>query len=301
MRATFINTMIDMAQKDERVFLVTADMGFNVLEPFAEQFPDRFLNSGITEQATVSMCAGLAMSGYKVYCYSITPFVTMRCYEQARLDVAYMNTDVKLIGVGAGFEYGVAGATHHAIEDISLMRSLPNMQVVCPGDNYEAEALLRETLVNDKPMYIRVGRNKEKFYYKEKPEIKFGKASVVEEGKDIAILVTSNTLSVGTKIVADMQAQGKNPSLISFHTIKPFDDAKVRELVDQGYEIYTIEENNLIGGLGSAVAEVIAEYGKAVRFKRIGIPDEFTHKIGNQDFHRQAYGLDTLNLADCAL
>jgi len=295
MRATFINTMIDMAEKDERVFLVTIDMGYGVLEPFAEKFPDRFLNSGITEQASMSLSAGLAMAGYKVYCYSITPFVTMRCYEQVRLDVAYMNTDVKLIGVGAGFEYGVAGATHHAIEDISLMRSLPNMQVVCPGDNYEAEALMRETLTNDKPMYIRIGRNKEEFYYDKKPDIKFGKASIVEAGTGKAILTTSNALSMGKKITADLREKGENPSLISFHTIKPFDVEMVKKLIDDGAEIYTVEENNIIGGLGSAVAEVIAEYGKAVKFKRIGIPDEFTHCIGNQEFHRERYGLTKLN------
>lgn len=290
MRATFINTMIDMAEKDERVFLVTADMGFGVLEPYAEKFPDRFLNSGITEQATVSMCGGLALSGFKVYCYSITPFVMMRCYEQVRLDVAYMNTDVKLIGVGAGFEYGVAGATHHAIEDISLMRSLPNMQVFCPGDNYEAEALIKETLVNDKPTYIRIGRNKEEFYYDEKPNIIMGKASIVEKGSKKAILTTSNALSIGKAISKDLKSKGEQAYLISFHTIKPFDRDMVKKLIDEGVEIYTLEENNVIGGLGSAVAEVIAEYGKAVKFKRIGIPDEFTHNIGNQEFHRQKYG-----------
>lgn len=293
MRATFINTLIEMAEKDERVFLVTADMGFSVLEPFVERFPNRFLNSGITEQASVSMSAGLALSGYKVFCYSITPFITMRCYEQVRLDVAYMNTDVKIIGVGAGFEYGVAGATHHAIEDISMMRSLPNMQVLCPGDNYEAEQLMKEMLNNDKPAYIRIGRNKEKFYYDKEPKIKLGEASIVKSGSKIAILTTSNSLSIGKDWCKQLNQRGQDPSLISFHTIKPFDSQMVKKLVDEEFEIYTIEENNIIGGLGSSVAEVIAEYGKAVKFKRIGIPDAFTHKIGNQEYHRNQYGFSS--------
>ncbi|MDD9898595.1 MAG: 1-deoxy-D-xylulose-5-phosphate synthase [Candidatus Melainabacteria bacterium] len=292
MRKTFIDTLIELARKDPKIFLITADMGFNVLEPFAEEFPDRFLNTGITEQATVSMAAGLALSGYKPYVYSITPFVTMRCYEQVRLNVAYMNANVKLIGVGAGFEYGVAGATHHAIEDISLMRSLPNMQVLCPGDNLEAKALLEQSARHHKPSYIRIGRNPDPFYHAEDSKIELGKASILNQGQDLAIITTSNTLGLGKAKLEAMQAEGKNPYLISMHTIKPFDKEIIHKLIKEEVEIISIEENNIIGGLGSAIAEVIAESGQAVKFKRLGIPDEFTHHIGNQNYHRKRYGLN---------
>lgn len=291
MRKTFIDTLIELARKDPKIFLITADMGFNVLEPFVEEFPDRFLNTGITEQASVSMAAGMALSGYKPYVYSITPFVTMRCYEQVRLDVAYMNADVKIIGVGAGFEYGVAGATHHAIEDISLMRSLPNMQVLCPGDNLEAKALLEQSAQNNKPSYIRIGRNPDPYYHSVDTKIELGKAAVLNRGQDFAIITTSNTLGLGKARLEAMQSEGKNPYLISMHTIKPFDKEIILGLINNGVEIISLEENNIIGGLGSAIAEVIAESGQAAKFKRLGIPDEFTHHIGSQHYHRKRYGI----------
>jgi len=240
----------------------------------------------------VSIAAGLALSGYKVYAYSITPFITMRCYEQVRLDVAYMNTNVKIIGVGAGFEYGAAGATHHAIEDISLMRSLPNMKVVCPGDNLEAKAILQQSAQDPSPMYIRIGRNKEAQYHKDNTPIMIGKAVTINKGEDYAIITTSNTLSIGKKHLDEAKAAGKNPYLISMHTVKPLDKDIIMELIEKDIAIYSLEEANIVGGLGSAIAEVIAESGKAVKFKRIGIPDQFTHHVGSQDYHRQFYKLD---------
>ncbi len=291
MRATFVNTLIELARKDDKIFLVTADMGYSVLEPFQQEFPDRFLNSGITEQATVSLCAGLALSGYKPYAYSITPFITMRCFEQVRVDVAYMNTNVKIIGIGAGFEYGAAGATHHAIEDIAVMRALPNMTVCCPGDNLEAKAILEQSAELTSPMYIRIGKNKDAFYHDSETRIEIGKAAVLNAGHDQALITTSNTLGIGKKYLTEMQAAGKNPYLISMHTIKPLDTQIIHKLIDEGCEIITLEEHNIIGGLGSAVAEVIAESGKAVKFKRVGVPDEYTHHICSQDAHRVRYGL----------
>jgi hypothetical protein len=142
MRSAFVNTLKELARKDERIFLVTADMGFSVFESFREEFPNRFLNTGIAEQNTIGIAAGLAMSGKIVYVYSIIPFVTMRCFEQIRLDLAYNNANVKLVGVGAGFTYGSMGSSHHAIEDISIMRSIPNMTVFCPGDPFETEEII---------------------------------------------------------------------------------------------------------------------------------------------------------------
>lgn len=294
MRKTFIDTLIELARIDKRVFLVTADMGYGVLEPFRDEFPDRFLNTGIAEQNTIGVAAGLALSGYIVYAYSIVPFITMRCYEQIRVDLAYMNTKVRLIGVGAGFEYGSAGATHHAIEDISLMRSLPNMTVCCPGDNLEAKEILEQSILFPGPMYIRIGKNKDAFYQDTNNKITIGKASVIEEGQDIALITTSNMLGTGKKLCEDLKSQGRKPYLVSMHTVKPLDTGIIHDLINLGVEIYTLEEHNIINGLGSAVAEVIAESGKAVKFKRIGIPDTFSHYIGNQDYLREKFELNKL-------
>ena len=143
MRTTFVKTLIELARKDDRIFLLTPDMGYSVLESFRDEFPDRFLNTGIAEQNTIGVAAGLALTGKIVYVYSIIPFVTMRCYEQVRLDLAYNNTNVKLIGIGAGLTYGSLGPSHHAVEDIAIMRSIPNMTVLCPGDPIETKEFRR--------------------------------------------------------------------------------------------------------------------------------------------------------------
>lgn len=289
MRKTFINTLIDLARKDKDIVLITPDMGFSVLEPFFDEFPERAINCGIAEQNAVSIASGLALMGKKPYVYTIIPFLVERAFEQVKLDVAYMNTNVKLIGIGAGFTYGAAGATHHAIEDISLMRTLPNMTVCCPGDNNEAEQIIRKTVNNDKPMYIRIGRHNRGIF--DNNTIEIGKASIIEKGEDIAIISTSNMLPDAYDYCQNLKTEGRKPYLISMHTIKPLDKDIILELVNKGVEIQTMEEHSVIGGLGSAVAEVIAESGKGIKFKRIGIPDEFSHYIGSQKYIKKQFGL----------
>lgn len=289
MRKTFINTLIDLARKDKDIVLITPDMGFSVLEPFFDEFPERAINCGIAEQNAVSIASGLALMGKKPYVYTIIPFLTGRAYEQVRLEVAYMNTNVKLIGIGAGFTYGAAGATHHAIEDISLMRTLPNMTVCCPGDNNEAEQIIRETVKNNKPMYIRIGRHNRGIF--DNNMIEIGKASIIEKGEDIAIISTSNMLPDAYDYCQKLKSEGRKPYLISMHTIKPLDKECLLSLINKGVEIHTLEEHSIIGGLGSAVAEVIAESGKGIKFKRIGIPDEFSHYIGSQNYIKKQFGL----------
>ncbi len=289
MRKTFINTLIELARNDKDIVLITPDMGFSVLEPFFEEFPERSINCGIAEQNAVALAAGLALAGKKPYVYTIIPFLVERAFEQVRLDVAYMNTNVKLVGIGAGFTYGAAGATHHAIEDISLMRSLPNMTVCCPGDNNEAEQIVRQSVNNNKPMYIRIGRHNRGIFDNKKIEI--GKASIIKEGKDIAVISTSNMLPDAADYCKKLEAEGRNPYFISMHTVKPIDKTIIEKLVNDGVEIHTLEEHSIIGGLGSAVAEVIAESGKGIKFKRIGIPDTFSHYIGSQKFIKKQFGL----------
>ena len=161
MRKTFINTLVEEAKKDARIFLITPDIGYSVLEPFMEQFPERFLNVGVAEQNAVSIAAGLALSGMIPYVYTIAPFVTMRPFEQIRVDVAYMNTNVRIVGVGAGFSYGAAGATHHSIEDIAIMRAIPNMTVVCPGDPWEVREAVKQSLSYKGPIFLRLGKQGE--------------------------------------------------------------------------------------------------------------------------------------------
>ncbi len=293
MRTTFVNTLRELARKDDRIFLITADMGYSILESFRDEFPDRFLNTGIAEQNTIGVAAGLSLSGKIVYVYSIIPFVTMRCFEQVRLDLAYNNTNVKLVGVGAGLTYGPFGASHHSIEDIAIMRSIPNMTVLCPGDPVETEQLVRRSYEQYGPMYIRLGKNGEPKIHKDGIRIDIGKAIPVTEGNDLVLITTSNMLEQGTKWVKEWKKEGISVHHISMPSIKPLDISTINDLIEKNIPILTLEEHNIIGGLGTAVAEVIAESGKAVKFKRIGIKDQFSHYVGSHNFQREKSGLLT--------
>ena len=291
MRTTFVNTLKELARKDDRIFLLTADMGFSVFEEYRKEFPDRFLNTGVAEQNTIGVAAGLATSGKIVYVYSIIPFVTMRCFEQVRLDLAYNNTNVKLVGVGAGFTYGSLGATHHAIEDIAIMRAIPNMTVLCPGDPIETRELICRSYETFGPMYIRLGKNGEPRIHPDGTRIEIGKAIDVTDGKDFALITTSNTLEIGKRWVDEWKEENIDVNLISMPSIKPFDHERIHELLSKDLPIITFEEHNIIGGLGSSVAEIIAESGKSVKFKRIGIPDTFSHYVGQHEYQRKMFGL----------
>lgn len=288
MRNRFIKILTEKAASDERIWLITPDLGFSVLEPFQERFPKRFLNVGIAEQNAVGIAAGLASKGMLPYVYSIIPFVTSRCYEQVKIDCAYMNTNVRLVGVGAGFSYGAAGATHHAIDDIAIMRALPNMSVCAPGCLNEAAYMAEYSLRHQGPMYIRLAKTGEPEY---DFAVEFGKLATVLDGSDFAVIATSNMLESARNTCMQYQREGKRPLLLSAHTLKPFDGDKIRELVDRNLPIITIEEHNIIGGLASAVSEVIAVNGKAARFLPIAAPDKFSHYVGGHNFIREKMGL----------
>ena len=291
MRTTFVRTLKNLARKDERIFLITPDMGYSVLETFREEFPDRFLNSGIAEQNTIGIAAGLAETGKIVYVYSIIPFVTMRCFEQVRIDLAYNNTNVKLVGVGAGLTYGSLGASHHAIEDIAIMRALPNMAVLCPGDPIETEQLILRSYEKEGPMYIRLGKNGEPSIHKEGTKFEIGKATQVTDGNDLILITTSTMLETGKRWVDEWKKENTSVTLISMHTMKPFDVATVKDLINRDIPIITLEEHSIIGGLGSAVSEVIAESEKKVKFMRLALPDKFSHYVRGHQFQKEKFNL----------
>ena len=287
MRTAFIETLTQLAKKDDTVFLITPDMGYSVLEKFRDEFPNQFLNSGIAEQNTISVAAGLASSGYTVFVYSIIPFVTMRCFEQVRLDLAYNNTNVKLVGIGAGLTYGSLGVSHHAIEDIAIMRSIPNMTVLCPGDPIETRELVKRSYEKNGPVYIRLGKNGEANIHDANTRIEIGKSIEITQGTDFALITTSNTLELGKQWTDEWKNENLSVSLISMPSIKPFDNSKINELLSKQIPILTLEEHNVIGGLGSAVAEIIATSEKSVPFKRIGINDVFSHYVGSHNYQRK--------------
>ena len=291
MRNLFVKTLVEEARKNDKIWVITPDLGYSVLEPFQQEFPNRFINTGITEQAAVGIAAGLALNGKIPYVYSIMPFVTSRPFEQVKVDCAYMNTNVRLVGVGGGFAYGPAGATHHSIDDLAIMRALPNMAVVAPGDLTETEELTRYSVKHQGPMFIRLNRKGEPRY---EHKVEFGKFSTVCEGGDFAIIVTSAMLKDAYEAVEAYHKEGKNPLLLSAHTIKPFDEQKILELVRKNMPIITVEEHNIIGGLYSSVAEVVAKSGMAAKIFPIAVPDKFSHFVGGQEYIKARMGLSDI-------
>ena len=286
-----METLKELARQDERVFLLTADMGYSVFETFREEFPDRFLNTGIAEQNTIGIAAGLASRGKIVFVYSIIPFVTMRCFEQIRLDLAYNKSNVKIVGVGAGFTYGSLGSSHHALEDISIMRSLPNMTVLCPGDPIEARELIKQSYEHTGPVYIRLGKNGEPKIHPEDKKIPLGKAIEISDGNDLILITTSTMLETGKRWVDEWKDEGISVSLVSMPTMKPFDTESIKKFILRDMPIISLEEHNIIGGLGSAIAEVIADTGIGVKFLRLGINDKFSHFVGGHDYQKQKSNL----------
>jgi len=284
MREAFINTLIELATKDDKIFLLTSDLGFSVLEKFQEKFPDRFLNIGVAESNMVGIAAGLALSGKLVYIYSIVPFVTMRCFEQIRNDVCMQNLNIRIIGIGGGLSYGSAGPTHHSIIDIAIMRALPNMTVVCPGDPTETVFTIKESVKNKGPMYIRLGKGHEVQIHNNIGYFEIGKGITIKEGDDITIIVTGSMLDSAKEVTDRLIDKGINVQLISMHTIKPIDKRLILKSAMEKKAIFTIEEHSIMGGLGSAVAEVLSEFKHEALFKRIGLRDVFVKDIGNREY-----------------
>ncbi len=292
MRKAFINSLIELAEKDKDIFLLTGDLGFSVLESFAEKFPDRFINCGVAEQNMMGVAAGLALSGKKPYVYSITPFVTLRCFEQIKNDVCYQNVNVKLIGIGAGFDYGHLGSTHYAIEEIAALRVLPNMKIFAPADPREASELLIQSYHEKGPCYFRIGKQNQILNNTEESEIKIGYPRILKEGGDGAIFTFGPQALSCLQIAEELESKGKSFKVVNFHTIKPINKEKLFKAIENIEKVFVIEEHNVIGGLGGAVAEILAESNWKGNFKIIGVPDKYPKVIGNPEFLRRLFSID---------
>lgn len=291
MRKTFIKTLLEEAKKSPDIFLITGDLGFMALEEFQRTLPKQFLNIGVAEQNLVGFSAGLAVTGKRVYAYSIVPFVTMRPFEQVRDDICYHNLPVTLVGPGAGFSYSYNGATHYGLEDISIMRSLPNMTVVCPGDPMEVRKAVRASLKNTGPMYIRLGKSGEPAVHKKEIKFKIGKSVLVLPGNDVTLIATSNMLENASLAGEQLHRRGIKCRVLSMHTVKPVDRIAILKAARETSAIVTVEEASILGGLGSAVAEVVSENGCGIKVCRLGVPDKYPKIIGSQNFLREQYNL----------
>lgn len=268
-------------------------MGVKFFQNFKNIDPQRFINIGVAESNMIGIAAGLAMSGKNVYCYSITPFLISKTIEQIKIDLCYNKLNVKLLGAGSGFIYGAEGVTHHAIEDLGLLRSLPNMTIVAPGDALEAEALALSSIDYQGPLFIRFGRDIDPVVHQKDFNFEIGKGIVVKEGEEICLIAIGTMLYPAKRACDILEEQGLNPTLISLHTLKPLDRKLIEDCAKNYKAIFTLEEHNVIGGLGSAVAEVLAETKHPGVFYRFGIPDKFSidFAIGGPNYLLEKIGL----------
>lgn len=297
MRDTFVRTLLELAKEDRNIELVTGDLGFGVLKPFWEALPDQFINAGIAEQNMTTVAAGMALEGKNVFTYSIGNFPTLRCLEQIRNDCAYHNANVKIVCVGGGFVYGSLGMSHHATEDIAVMRALPDVVVMCPGDLVEAEAATKAIAKHHGTCYLRLGRGGEKRIHKELKNFEIGKAIPVRFGERIAVFSTGAIFEEVEEACNLLAAEGIYPTVYTFPTVKPIDAEVIREIAAAHEMIVTCEEHNLSGGFGSAVAEVLAEMPSHARLMRIGMHDQYSALVGNQKYLRDQFGMSGKKIA----
>ena len=299
MRNAVIQAIEEIAKQNSEIMAVTADLGYGVWESFAERFPDRFFNVGISEQLMTSAAAGMALSGNLVFTYSTGNFATLRCLEQIRNDVCYHNANVKIIAVGGGFSYGQLGMSHHATEDISMMRTLPNMRVFVPADPEEAVVCLKEAVQTDGPCYIRLARRGEPVLYPKSKNFNIAEIQPVIKGHSAALLACGPILKNALGAAERLTAQQISVSVYSVPCVKPIDNVKIRVLANIYPVLVTIEEHEITGGLGGAVSEIVGELPELhARVCRLGLQDTYTNQVGSYDYLCDYYGLSSKAIAE---
>lgn len=298
MRDKFVSTLHALAEKDKNIILITGDLGFGVLKSFWEAFPDQFINAGISEQAMTGMATGMALEGKTVFTYSIGNFPTLRCIEQIRNDCAYHNANVKIVCVGGGFVYGALGMSHHATEDLAIMRALPDVVVMAPGDLVEAECATKAIYEYPGTCYLRLGRGGEKRIHRKIDHFQIGKAIKIQNGEEIALFSTGAIFDEAQEACEMLRKCGIKPALYTFPTIKPIDEDVIRECAARYDLVVTVEEHNIMGGFGSAVAEVVAEFrSNKPPVVKIGLNDTYSCIVGTQKYLRDYYGMSAKKIA----
>jgi transketolase len=301
MRTAFIKQLTEEAKINTQIFLIVGDLGFSVVEEFTELFPDRFLNAGIDEQNMVGVAAGLAKEGFNVYIYSIANFPTLRCMEQIRYDVVYHNLNVKIVSVGAGYAYGSLGPSHHATEDLGMMRTIPNLVVCCPGDPMEATAITSLSANYDGPMYLRLGKAGEPYVHSDViTGLKIGDILPIRnfENAKSVLLVSGSILDYATKYI---DSNNHLVDIFSLPFVKPINKKQLINIAEHYDKIIILEEHQKSCGVGSAVIEILSDFYesgdimKYPKIKRIAINDQFLSVSGSQKYLREKAGL-TLKL-----
>jgi len=297
MRTAFVETLTDLMRKHRDIVTLTPDMGFSVFEGIQKEFPKRFFNTGVTEQSTISLAAGLSMLGFKVFVYAQAIFMTLRCLEQVRLDVAYEKANVKIIGTAGGFWLNQLGVSHFSLEDVGAMRLLPNMTILTPGDPYEAQWATRKGFDIDGPVYVRLAKPDRKFVHAKPLPTAFGGIFQLSKGDRGALLVAGNLLSTAIEVKQQLSRFGITIAVYSILMIKPMNKNALNVIMKKHSHLFTLEEHSIVGGLGSTISEYITDnHIQGVSLYRFGVPDEFIHVTGTREYLLESSGLSTLNL-----
>ena len=297
MRNAFAGEITALAAKNEKIVLLSGDIGNRLFDEYKRKFAGRFFNCGVAEANMISVAAGMAMCGLRPVTYTIASFTTARCFEQIRIDVCYHNLPVVIVGVGGGLSYAENGATHQSCDDIALMRVLPNMKIICPGDALEAAAALKKALEQDSPVYLRLGKKGEPAVHQKPPDFTIGKAMVISKGRRVCLIAVGNMLPTAVETAKKLKEHGIAAEVVSFHTAKPLDEELLRDAFSRFSIVATIEEHSIVGGVGSAAAQLLAqEPCKKARLLEFAIPDKFFHKAGRQQYARDCFGLSADNI-----
>lgn len=297
MRSAFVRELESQISTNKNLMLLTADLGYGVFDDIAKNYPNQYCNVGITEQSMMGIAAGFSLEGYSVVAYSIANFATLRCLEQIRNDVAYHNLNVTIVASGGGFGYGQLGMSHHATEDIAIMRALPETRVIAPGSEWEMKEATREILKSCGLTYLRLDKSR----YDESPEVEFclGFMRKIFSGQDISIITSGGILSEAILARNILRDHSIDVQVISCHSVKPLDVESVIDAALNTGGIVTLEEHNKIGGLGSAIAEVCMDHNIIPKkFLRIGLNDCYSEIVGDQIYLRKHYGLDAETISE---
>lgn len=303
MRKTCLEMVYELAKDDPRILFIGSDLGVGTLSQFKEEMPDRFFMEGVSEANVIGMSAGFALNGKIPYVNTIASFLTRRSFEQVVLDLCLHNVNVRLIGNGGGLVYAPLGPTHETIEDIAIMRAIPNMTVVVPADADEMRRLMPLTVDFSGPIYIRLAKGYDPIVSRSDIPFAIGRGLLMREGEDALIITTGITLKQALEAAEELGRRGIGTAVLHLPTVKPLDSEKILELVAKVKVIVTIEEHSIIGGLGSAVAELIAEanFNPGKRFKRLGVPDMFPDEYGSQASLMERFHLDVDGLLEAVM
>ena len=300
MRNAFALEITKLAQEDERIVLLSGDIGNRLFDDFKEKCPDRFYNCGVAEANMIGVAAGLAMSGLRPVCYTIAPFITYRCMEQIRVDLCYHHAPVLIVGTGAGLAYASLGATHHSCEEVGMLRLLPDMTVLTPADAMEVKAGLAAALRQPHPAYMRIGKKGEPVIHPKPLEtFEIGRALPMRDGKDLCLLASGVVLPMALQAADLLAADGISVEVISFPTVKPLDTETLRRVFGAFPVVATIEEHSVLGGFGGSVAEWLVDQGTPQsRLIRFGTRDEFLHETGEQEDALEHFGLTSAAIVE---